>query len=384
MMTRAILLTATGLVFLTGAPAAAVVYVDQNACSMGDDGTSWEDAFHSIQMAIDFAAGGDDKEIWVADGVYAEPLTLYDGIALYGGFTGCSDGDETDRAQRDPAAFKAVIDADGADHAVVIEKVKDVTLDGFVVRNASHGIVFCQNASDVTIARCTIGKKTGWGWEPGILPFAVHCTQSTVRVLANRIADNDGGGGILFDHTEGEIEGNTIAHNRGEAFLGGINCRESSPVIENNLIVDNRSLAWGGVWADAHSKPKLINNTIVANKTEGPMNTGGVLLANDEALVVNCILWGNGVDLKGGTAKRCIIENGGPDADNLRADPQFVNPAKGDYRLKPGSPAIDAGDAAAVEKYKFDLAGNPRVCDGDGKGGPQVDIGAYEYCPKAE
>ena len=34
---------------------------------------------------------------------------------------------------------------------------------------------------------------------------------------------------------------------------------------------------------------------------------------------------------------------------NLEADPQFVNPAKGDFRLKPTSPAVDAGMEVGLE-----------------------------------
>lgn len=50
----------------------------------------------------------------------------------------------------------------------------------------------------------------------------------------------------------------------------------------------------------------------------------------------------------------------------------FVDPAKGDYRLKAGSPAIDAG---ADLGYKRDLAGTPVPQ------GKAPDIGAYEFKP---
>jgi hypothetical protein len=76
-----------------------------------------------------------------------------------------------------------------------------------------------------------------------------------------------------------------------------------------------------------------------------------------------------------------------PGAGNLTADPQFVNPAAGDYRVQFGSPAIDAGaDGALGAAVTQDLAGKSRFVDilavpGAVIGGaPQVlDLGAYEF-----
>jgi hypothetical protein len=53
-------------------------------------------------------------------------------------------------------------------------------------------------------------------------------------------------------------------------------------------------------------------------------------------------------------------------------DPQFRDPANGDYSLLPCSPLINAGSNAAAAGLLTDLAGNPRIQGGT------VDIGAYE------
>ena len=63
---------------------------------------------------------------------------------------------------------------------------------------------------------------------------------------------------------------------------------------------------------------------------------------------------------------------------NTGADPLWVDRPGGDYRLQPGSPLIDHGGDEAVTSGETDLAGHPRVLDGDGDGTAARDAGAYE------
>jgi hypothetical protein len=73
------------------------------------------------------------------------------------------------------------------------------------------------------------------------------------------------------------------------------------------------------------------------------------------------------------------------DPRNVDADPRFVDIAAGDLRLRGGSPAIDAGDPAAlsVSEPLVDLGGAPRVVDGNGDGTARQDMGAFEYQRRA-
>jgi hypothetical protein len=103
----------------------------------------------------------------------------------------------------------------------------------------------------------------------------------------------------------------------------------------------------------------------------------------------------------------CDIQGGWTGTGNIDGDPLFVDPdgpdddpntwEDNDYRLRPSSPCIDAGDNTAVppdtadldgdgdtvEPLPFDLNANPRFLDvtvaDSGKGAPPiVDMGAYE------
>jgi parallel beta-helix repeat protein len=64
----------------------------------------------------------------------------------------------------------------------------------------------------------------------------------------------------------------------------------------------------------------------------------------------------------------------------IDSDPFFVDAAGGDLRLLSStSPCVDMGANGAPGLPATDLAGNPRIVDGDRNGTAIVDMGAYEY-----
>ena len=173
--------------------------------------------------------------------------------------------------------------------------------------------------------------------------------------ITNGKAQTFGGGGVFIDRGGVTIRNNIIRGN--EASDGGAiwmigSFVESDPVIENNLIIDNHASFDGGAIYANNSWALVRNNTIVNNRSSFSDKTGGVHsrgFYSPSPDIINCIIWGNGIDL-GETAAATYsnIEDGDAGAGNISIDPKFVNPASGDYRLQTGSPCIDKGDPASL------------------------------------
>lgn len=88
----------------------------------------------------------------------------------------------------------------------------------------------------------------------------------------------------------------------------------------------------------------------------------------------------------GDVVRHSLVEGGWPGPGNLDADPLFADPLGGDFRLRAGSPCIDAGSNPDVPPdIVTELEGKPRFLDDlltpdTGVGmAPVVDMGVYEY-----
>ena len=150
--------------------------------------------------------------------------------------------------------------------------------------------------------------------------------------------------------------------------------------MENCLIFSNSATKQGGgVYIDPNSgRVRIVNCTIYGNTAVGQFTLqpesagGGIWSQNGFARVENCLVVNNGngnimplpPDI---FAPQVLYTGAGPDwaalgSTNLAAEPEFVNPAVGNFRLQPGSPGIDAGNP------------DPAFNDPDGS---RNDMGAY-------
>jgi hypothetical protein len=109
------------------------------------------------------------------------------------------------------------------------------------------------------------------------------------------------------------------------------------------------------IWGNT-ARASLVRNNILADTRFGVLRGDGGTIAvldyNDA--------WGNT------DCDYCGLTGTG----NISLDPQFVNPTTGDYRIRFGSPAINAGTNVGAPPYDRDGVVRPQ--------GNRVDMGAYE------
>lgn len=144
----------------------------------------------------------------------------------------------------------------------------------------------------------------------------------------------------------------------------------------NSLIAGNCATDGGAaVHVKSAGELELVNCTIADNTaTKGSINSEST---NAKVSIVNSILWNDGMETnRVMTISHTLVKGGTEDAANgvITEDPLFRDQQKGDYRLRPESPCIDAGVAFDWMRTATDLKGDPRL-----RGG-RVDLGCYE-CP---
>ena len=118
-----------------------------------------------------------------------------------------------------------------------------------------------------------------------------------------------------------------------------------------------------GAWSYQTSTLHLTNLTIFDHADLGVLYRG----FGAESTLYNTIVYDSTTLIDSSSG---IMTSGG---NLLGVDPEFVDPANLDCRLRAGSPALNGGDNSPPGGLgPTDVQGNPRVLDG------VVDVGAYE------
>lgn len=421
-----ILTTLLVLGALSSSAQAAVKFVNVNLTAGADDGSSWDNAYRSVDgvsRALTAAVSGD--QVWVAKGIY-EPtsgtsrtvfITMKTGVAVYGGFAGT----ETELAQRDIAANPTTLTgdlsrndngtttnlADNSYHVLSATGVAaTAVLDGFTVTGgyangatASNydkgGGIIILSSGQPTIRNCRfIGNRCTFGGGAGYVLSAGGSFTDCDFI------DNLGGSyGGAFDTNAGAVTWTgCLFRNNQAARAGAIETfGVASRSITNCVFIQNRatsSNSGGAIWSGNSATVTIRNCTFVDNSAVAASG-GGFLNTGGTTTLANCIFWNN--TGTGGTANNQVTNSGGTTTvsyslvqggfagtGNISAAPLFINQGSYDLRLQSASPGVDAGSSSLIPAgITVDHDGLPRRVDiastpDTGVGAPVVDMGAFE------
>ena len=321
---------------------------------------------------------------------------------------------------------------DPADPAVVASTIIDCEFDG-------RGFHFHSGETrDALVDGLTIihGRDQSIFGDGGGMIIA-GASPTIRRCIIAHCDVNDTGGGLLLSQSDSLLERCTIEDNVADSGAGGIGWYSGSAEIRNCIVRRNRGGVAAGVFLRHLTTARVIGCLIVENGAKGyPSRNGGGMRLNgqnspkmeveirnctfannhaeygggglsiyyhQEVKVKNCIFWGNTarfgpqicmddnphptnpVDL---WIDYCNVQDGEDEvyegernrvlylSKNIDRSPHFG----AGYHLYPYSQCVDAGWAwFEPDPGETDLAGNPRILDGDSDGTAVVDFGAFEF-----
>lgn len=349
---------------------ALVIYVDHTATG-ANDGTSWANAYTSLQQALSAAFAG--QVIKVAAGTYtpggsSSTFTIKNGVAIYGGFP--SGGGERDLAGN----LTVLSGSNSVSNVVTAPSNTDGTavLDGFMITGGIGSIPFYRGGGllvygSPTLANLIVSNNranTGAGmYLEGGSPTMTNIVfeTNTASLYAGGLAIKNGsptmaditfrnnksgafiygGGGMHMVGGHATLTNATFSGNSG-ASGGGVSLTnvvpEDNSVLDTSLTLTNvafdhssvASYNGGGMIVSGGSA--TLTNCDFTDNSAGSSG-GGLLVTGGSATVINSIFWGNTatggsaqIGASGGTLNISYsdIQGGYSGTGNISAFP-FVN-----------------------------------------------------------
>ncbi len=305
-----------------------VIYVKANAAG-AHNGTSWANAYRSLQVALAHVTSG--EQIWVAKGTYKPSTTgnrsdsfhLVNGVGIFGGFAGT----ETLLKQRRPAVNKTILSgeigaagyADNSYHVVTSSGTNSTAvLNGFWITagntngasapDDSGGGVY-NDAGSPTLRNVTFSKNDALNFGGGMYNLnGSHPALNGGLFTGNKAAH---GGGMSNDSSDPVLTRIRFAGNHASVSGGGIenvgsnptltnvvftgdsatslgggvaNLANSSPVMQTMAFTTNSAASGGGLYNENGSAPTVTNVTFAANTAT---NGGGMYDSNASPVLLN-------------------------------------------------------------------------------------------------
>jgi parallel beta-helix repeat protein len=272
-------------------------------------------------------------------------------------------------------------------------KVLNCRIIGNTSSNAGGGL-FARIASVVVVRDCIVSNNFALNYGGGVGLYASpNATMERCEIVDNTA--NDYAGGVY--HSGGLMDGCRILGNTALTNGGGMYLSDANSLVRNCLIAGNQvtcgptNIHLGGGGVSIYNDGHLVNCTIVSNTAN--TNTGGILyysqVTGKFASVSNTIVYANleNDKISNWRAPRlnsiayyhsCLTPTNGlspASANNIAADPLFVDPDHGNYRLRSGSPCVNSGAPQDWMSGALDLDGRPRL----DRFSRRVDMGCYEY-----
>ncbi len=328
-----------------------------------------------------------DNSYHVVTGSGADETAVLDGFVITGGNangSGNTDGGGminvgTVTVPANPTLVNCTFHGNSADRngGGIYNELGDPTITDCVFsENHGNGAPIGQGGGGVynargslTLRNCWFGGNTSIGGGAGLYnrdasPTVIDTTFDGNRVTGGGQIHN--GGGIRNNSSDATIINCTFTGNSAR-FGGGIwNSGNPAPTVVNCIFTRNEAInGAGGGYQSWGGNSTVINCTFVENSAvsvSGGLGEGG----GSRTTVSNCIFWGNtansSTQIGGGSVVTYSCVQGGMSGEgNIDADPHFIDPQNGDFRLKSQagrwdplseswaqddvtSPCIDAGD----------------------------------------
>jgi parallel beta-helix repeat protein len=335
-----------------------MIYAD-NSADGNNDGTSWTDAFTSLQDALLAASYGD--EILIAQGIYFPDIgvgitqndrtvsfNLKHGVVVQGGYAGNSGADPD---ERDIEVYETVLSGDllgndgpnfanngdnsyhvvtgsGCDETAVVDGVTITAGNAGENQNVPRGCgggMYNQYGSP-TVTNCTFSRNFS-GWDGGGMynrdssaPTVTNCTfignsslngggmyhrgnsNSTITncTFIGNSATDEGGGMTNYESSSPTLTNCTFNNNSAaDKGAGMYNLWQSSPTLTNCTFSGNSANDGSGMYNHESSSPTLTNCTFRWNSAS---EEGGGMTNYDSSrpTLTNCTFSNNSAELRAG------------------------------------------------------------------------------------